>query len=122
MWRRCDHADGGLIRTEPMGEWVTIDRPSSCAMAMMTNEERGEVALRFRNGGCYRYTNVDPLDIHALTSQEISIGRWINKNLKKGTVKVKCLERPKKKRIPRKKKKAIYYKTRVKGHWKQWDE
>ena len=105
-----------------MGDWVTINRPSSCAMAMMTNEERGEVALRFKNGGCYRYSNVSPLDIHDLTSQTISIGKWINRCLKKGSVKVKCLERPKKKRIPRKKKKLLYYQTVVRKHWKAWDE
>lgn len=103
-------------------DWVTINRPSSCAMAMMTNAERGEVALRYRNGGCYRYLGVEPDKIRELESGNTSVGLWINKVLKKSTVSVKCLERPKKKRIPRKKKKLIYYKTRVKGHWKAFDE
>ena len=91
-------------------------------MAMMTNGGRGEVALRFRNGGCYRYTNVSPDQIQLLESGNTSVGRWINKVLKQTTVKVKCLEKPKKARVPRKKKKLIHYKTRVKGHWKTWDE
>ena len=67
-------------------------RGSSCSAGLLVDEEQGTAALTFSDGSAYKYENVNSSAIqNLLNDKDLSVGEWINENLKRGDVSCRFL-------------------------------